>query len=82
LTGLFDNWTNPSDKMLVAYKDEQKNPNMVSFGNTTWLSTPTDPSKFWKNSSDITWVPTGAAGSRLNYILQGGQKVRFIEAEL
>lgn len=55
LNGLFDNWTNNTSNMLIAYKDEQKLPNMVAFG-STWSSTPSDMSKFWKNSSDITWV--------------------------
>ncbi|MFZ2255503.1 MAG: hypothetical protein WAW59_04030 [Patescibacteria group bacterium] len=68
--------------MLVAYQDEQKLPNMVSFGSTTWSNTPTDLSKFWKNTSEITWVPAGASGSRMNYILQAGQKVKFLESEL
>lgn len=66
--------------MLIAYKDEQKLPNMVAFG-STWSSTPTDLAKFWKNSSDVTWISTGSGG-RMNYILQAGQKVKFIDSEL
>lgn len=66
--------------MLIAYKDEQKLPNMVAFG-STWSSTPTDLAKFWKNSSDITWISAGSGG-RMNYILQPGQKVKFIDSEL
>ena len=31
LTGLFDNWTNMTSGMLIAYKDEQKTPNMIRF---------------------------------------------------
>jgi hypothetical protein len=80
LNGLFDNWTNNTSNMLIAYKDEQKLPNMVAFG-STWSSTPSDMSKFWKNSSDITWISTGSGG-RMNYILQAGQKVKFIDSEL
>jgi hypothetical protein len=80
LNGLFDNWTNNTSNMLIAYKDEQKLPNMVAFG-STWSSTPSDMSKFWKNSSDITWIQTGSGG-RMNYILQAGQKVKFIDSEL
>jgi hypothetical protein len=80
LNGLFDNWTNNTSNMLIAYKDEQKLPNMVSFG-STWSNTPTDLAKFWKNSSDITWISTGSGG-RMNYILQAGQKVKFIDSEL
>ena len=81
VSGLFDNWTNATTNILIAYKDEQKLPNMVALG-STWTSTPVDQSKFWKNSADITWVPSGASGSRMNYILQPGQKVRFVEADL
>lgn len=66
--------------MLIAYKDEQKLPTMVSFG-STWTNTPTDLAKFWKNSSDITWIST-ESGGRMNYILQPGQKVKFIESEI
>jgi hypothetical protein len=80
LNGLFDNWTNNTSNMLIAYKDEQKLPNMVAFG-STWTSTPTDLAKFWKNSSDITWISTGSGG-RMNYILQAGQKVKFIDSEM
>ena len=80
LNGLFDNWTNNTSNMLIAYKDEQKLPNMVAFG-STWSTTPTDLAKFWKNSSDITWISTGSGG-RMNYILQAGQKVKFIDSEL
>lgn len=67
--------------MLVAYKDEQKNPTLVAFG-STWTPTPSDLTKFWKNSAEVTWVPAGASGSRMNYILQPGQKVKFLESEL
>jgi hypothetical protein len=81
LTGLFDNWTNTTNGMLIAYKDEQKTPNMVRFGNTTWTANPSDETKLWKNSTDITWIATGT-GARSNYILQAGQKVRFLEADL
>lgn len=80
IDGLFDNWTNTTNNMLIAYKDEQKLPTMVSFG-STWTNTPTDLAKFWKNSSDITWIST-ESGGRMNYILQPGQKVKFIESEI
>jgi hypothetical protein len=80
INGMFDNWTNNTSNMLIAYKDEQKLPNMVSFG-ATWSNTPTDLSKFWKSSSDITWISTGSGG-RMNYILQPGQKVKFIDSEM
>jgi hypothetical protein len=81
LTGLFDNWTNPTTGFLVAYQAEQKNPNMVSFGTTTWTSSPTDASKVWKNGSDIVWV-TQSGSTKMQYILGAGQKVKFVEADL
>lgn len=81
LTGLFDNWTNPTTGFLVAYQAEQKNPNMVGFGTTTWTSSPTDVSKVWKNGSDIVWV-TQSGSTKMQYILGAGQKVKFVEADL
>jgi hypothetical protein len=81
LTGLFDNWTNPTTGFLVAYQAEQKNPNMVGFGTTTWTNSPSDASKVWKNGSDIVWV-TQSGSTKMQYILGAGQKVKFIEAEL
>ncbi|MDD2693668.1 MAG: hypothetical protein PHY14_01940 [Candidatus Gracilibacteria bacterium] len=81
LTGLFDNWTNSSPLTLSAYKDEQKTPNMVRFGNTTWTTTPASEANIWKYSSDIVWVtPTGETKSQ--FLLLGGQKVKFLEADI
>lgn len=81
LTGLFDNWTNPTTGFLVAYESEQKDPNMVAFGTTTWTTSPSDASKVWKNGSDIVWV-TQSGSTKMQYILGAGQKVKFVEAEL
>lgn len=81
LTGLFDNWTNNTPNILTAYKEEQKTPNMVRVGNTTWTATPSDETKMWKYSSDIVWTQAGTGG-KSQYILTGGSKVRFIEADL
>ena len=69
LTGLFDNWTNNSTGLMIAYQNEQKNPNMVSFGATTWTASPTDESKLWKSSSDIIWSPTQTGSTKMQYIL-------------
>lgn len=80
INGMFDNWANNTTSMLIAYKDEQKLPNMVSFG-STWSNSPTDLAKFWKNSADISWVSLGGSGGRLQTILNPGQKVKFYEAE-
>ena len=80
LTGLFDNWTNTMPSPLTAYKDEQKSPNMVRFGNTTWSTSPASEAGVWKNSSDILW--SSGSGSRASFILPPGQKVRWIEADI
>ena len=82
LTGLFDNWTNDTTGLLIAYQSEQKNPNMVAFGATTWNTSPTDETKIWKSSSDIIWSPTQTGSTKMQYILGAGQKVKFIEADL
>ena len=82
LTGLFDTWTNNSTGLMIAYQSEQKNPNMVAFGTTTWTASPTDETKIWKSSSDIIWSPAQAGSTKMQYILGAGQKVKFIEAEL
>lgn len=81
INGLFDNWTNNTPNMLIAYKDEQKLPNMAAFG-STWTSEPTDPSKFWKSAPDVTWISMSGTGGRLQSILNPGQKIRFVESEL
>ncbi len=80
LTGIFDNWTNPTTNALVAYKDEQKTPNLVKFGNSTWTSTPTEDSKVWKYASDVVWVSSGT-GSRTQYVLSPSSKIKFFEAD-
>jgi hypothetical protein len=69
LTGLFDNWTNNTTGLMIAYQSEQKNPNMVAFGTTTWTASPTDESKLWKSSSDIIWSPTQTGSTKMQYIL-------------
>lgn len=81
LTGLFDNWTNNTTGILIAYQSEQKNPNMVAFGSTTWTSSPADESKLWKSSSDIIWSPAQTGSTKMQYMLPAGQKIKFIEAD-
>ncbi len=81
ITGLYDNWLNNTSNILVAYKEEQKMPNMVRFGNTTWIANPPDETKFWQYSSDIVWVQAGSGG-KSQYILPAGQSVKFLEADL
>ncbi len=80
LTGIFDNWTNPTSVPLVAYKEEQKSPNIVKFGNTTWAMTPVSEAGIWKYSSDIIW--TSGSGSKSSFILSPGQKAKFWDADL
>ncbi|MBC7498324.1 hypothetical protein H7170_01650 [Candidatus Gracilibacteria bacterium] len=82
LTGLFDNWTNTSTGLMIAYQSEQKNPNMVAFGTTIWTASPSDESKLWKSSSDIIWSPTQTGSTKMQYILGAGQKVKFFEADI
>ena len=79
MTGLFDTWTNNTDTLLVAYKNEQKTPNMVKFGNSTWVSTPVSEAAIWKYSSDVAW---SGAVDKLNFPLAKWTKVRFIEADI
>ncbi len=82
LTGLFDNWTNDTTSLMVAYQSEQKNPNMIAFGITKWSTSPSDITKVWKNSSDIIWTPTQSGSTKFQYILGAGQKIKFIETDL
>lgn len=82
LTGLFDNWTNNTTSLMIAYQGEQKNPNMIAFGSTKWTSSPSDETKVWKNSSDIIWTPTQSGATKLQYILGAGQKIKYIETDL
>ncbi len=81
VNGLFDNWLNNTPNILVAYKEEQKMPNLVRFGNTTWISTPAEDVNFWKYSSDIVWVQAGSGGKN-QYILPAWQSVKFFESDL
>lgn len=80
LTGLFDNWTNTSANFLVAYKEEQKAPNMVRFGNTVWKSAPIDETKVFKNGPDVQWTNSGTG--KLSYMLNPSQKAKFYDADL
>ena len=82
LTGLFDNWTNDTTSLMIAYQSEQKNPNMIAFGITKWTASPADESKVWKNTSDIIWTPTESGSTKLQYILGAGQKIKFLETDL
>ena len=56
----------PLMEQLVAYKNEQKTPNMVKFGNSTWVSTPVSEAAIWKYSSDVAW---SGAVDKLNFPL-------------
>ncbi len=80
LTGIFDNWTNPTTDALIAYKDEQKNPNLIKFGNSIWTSTPADDTKVWKYSNEAQWISSGT-GTRSQFILSPSSKIKFLEAD-
>lgn len=80
LTGLFDNWINTTTSPLTAYRDEQKMPNMVKFGNTTWSTSPASEAGVWKYSSDVVW--SSGSGAKASFILSPGTKVKFYEADL
>jgi len=81
LTGLFDNWVNNSSNVYIAYKEEQKNPNLVKLTNSTWSSSPSDETKLWRYGTDIIWISSGTGG-KTQYILPAGQKVKLLESEL
>ncbi len=83
MTGLFDNWTNATTNVLKAMKDEQKTPNMVKFGNSTWVSTPVSEAAIWKYASDVAWTSMGTgATAKQEFLLQPNTKVRFLEADI
>lgn len=82
VSGLYDNWINPTSSILLAYKEEQKTPNMVALGNTKWSSLPSDESLMWKTDNpEITWVDSGSGG-KSQYILPAGNKVKFHQTDL
>jgi hypothetical protein len=81
LTGLFDNWTNNTSNVYIAYKEEQKTPTLVKFSNSSWSSSPSDESKMWRYGTDIIWISSGTGG-KTQYILPANQKVKFLESEL
>lgn len=78
ITGLYDAWVNNTNSMFVAYKGEQKSPNMVKFGASTWASSPADDTKMWKNSSDIIWD----AENNNQFLLAEGTRAKFYEADI
>lgn len=78
-TDLFDNWTNTTQSLLVAVKDEQKIPNMVSFG-ATWTPSNTNEALMWKSHENVIWTP--GENNKEEFILSPGQKVGFIKSDL
>lgn len=81
ITGLFDSWTNPTANLLIAYKDEQKSPNMVKFGNSVWTTTPASEAGVFKYSSDVVWTAAGT-GSKSSFTLSPSTKAKFLEADI
>ncbi len=81
LTGIFDNFANGTPNFLVTYKDEQKSPNMVKFGNSVWTTAPADESKIFLYGSDVQWTTSGTGG-KMSFMLNPGQKVKYYDADL
>lgn len=86
LTGLYDSWTNKNSTEQIIYKDEQVNPTLVNLGGngTSFLSNPTDDSKFWKFGSEIIFTPESSSSSgaaRSVFSLKPGKTVRVMDSE-
>lgn len=79
-TDLFDNWSNTTAGTLVAYKNEQKIPEMVSF-DSKWVPASADESKMWKNTSDVIWLP-GTDSKGDSFMLLAGEKKKFLQTDL
>lgn len=84
LTGLYDTWTNKNASEQIAYKDEQKYPEIVNLGGdgTSWKSTPTDETQFWKYGSEVLWVDSLTGTGKQEFVLDPGKSITFMEADL
>ena len=83
---LVDTWTNRGSNDQIAYKDEQKWPDIVNIGgsNTLWNMNPKDPNEFWTFGKGVIWTKSSAASgsvARDQFILGPGKNVSFIEAD-
>ncbi|MFO0763365.1 MAG: hypothetical protein U0518_00640 [Candidatus Gracilibacteria bacterium] len=83
---LIDTWTNRGSNDQIAYKDEQKWPDVVNIGgsNTLWSMNPKDPNEFWTYGKGVIWTKAPAASgsvARDQFILGPGKNVSFIEAD-
>lgn len=84
LTGFYDSWTNKNETEQIAYKDEQSYPSMVNLGGdgTSWKSVPNDDTLFWKYGSEVLWVESLTGSGKMEYTLDPGRTVTFMEADL
>lgn len=84
ITGLYDTWTNKNAAEQIAYKNEQVYPEIVNLGGdaTSWKSTPSDPSLFWKYGAEVLWVDSLTGTGKQEYVLDPGKTVTFMEADL
>jgi hypothetical protein len=65
------------------YRDEQVMPSIVSLaGGSVWNSVPADANAMWKYTNEILWTNSLSGSGKLEFTLRGGQKVKFLEADL
>ncbi len=84
LTGFYDTWTNKNETDQVAYKDEQAYPSMVNLGGpgTSWKIVPNDPGLYWKYGNEVVWVESLSGSGKMEFTLEPGKTVTFMEADL
>ena len=83
ITGLRDTWTNGTKNELIAYKDEQVYPEVVSLGGagTSWVANPSNPSLYWKYGTDVIWVSSLTGSGKQEYSLDTGKTITFMESD-
>lgn len=82
ITWLTDSWTNPNSTEQVIYKDEQKFPEMVSVGNSVWISNPMEIEKFWKYSDEILFIDSATWSGKQEFLLEWWKTINFLEWDL
>lgn len=80
LSGLKDDWANSTPNKIIAYKNEQKIPQMISL-DAKWVPASADEAKMWKSHSDIVWLP-GTDEKGDSVILMPGERKTLIETDL
>ena len=83
ITGFQDTWTNGTKNELIAYKDEQVYPDMVSLGGagTSWVATPNTPSLYWKYGTDVVWVNSLTGSGKQEFSLEPGKTITFMDSD-